>query len=114
MRALRAFSIIELLTALVLLTVGLAAFTRAAGAIARLESDARLRRTVAATLRARLDSLSGLACGAERSGAAQHAGVGEHWHATAGGRHLVLADTIDVAARPSLSRTLATTIACRP
>jgi type II secretory pathway pseudopilin PulG len=114
MRTLRAFSIIELLTALVLLAVGLAAFTRAVGATLRLEGDARLRRVVASVIRSRLDSLGGVACGTERSGTSLAQGVRERWHISPSGRRVLLTDTIDVVARPALARTLATTLACRP
>lgn len=114
MRALRAFSIIELLTALVLLAVGLASAVRAAGAVARLERDARLRRTVAAALRARLDTLRGEPCGSEPSGQAATQGITERWHAVTVGTAFSLTDTVDVAARPSLGRLLVLRIACRP
>ena len=114
MRAPRAFSIIELLTALVLLTVGLAAFVRAAGAVARLESDARLRHVVAGVLRSRLDTVAGLPCGLGQSGIARQRGVLERWHTVADGRSLRLVDTIDVVPRPTLSRAVSTAVACRP
>lgn len=114
MRAHRAFSLVELLTALVLLAVGLAAFVRAAGAIARLESDARLRRVVAQAVRARLDSLAGQPCGAARSGTAEREGVHERWTASPDDGRLQLADSVTVPARPALARVLAVRLACRP
>ncbi len=114
MRALRAFTIVELLTALVLLAVGLAAFARAAGAVARLESDARLRRLVAAAIQARLDSLAGQACDGPRAGEAQHDGLAERWHAEPQAQHLRLEEHIEVPARPALSRSITATIACAP
>jgi prepilin-type N-terminal cleavage/methylation domain-containing protein len=114
MRALRAFSIIELLTALVLLGVGLAAVVRATAAIARLENDARLTHVVAAALLARLDTLAGLPCGVTRSGFTAHQGVHERWSVVPNGRQLLLADTIDVPARPALSRRASASLGCRP
>lgn len=110
----RAFSLIELLTALVLLAVGLAAYARAAGAVARLENDARLRRLVAAAMQARLDTLQAEACGAARSGASQQQGVRERWSAVPQGRRLLLTVRVDVAARPGLARGLTASIACLP
>jgi len=114
MRPVRGFSIVELLAALVLLAVGLAAFVRAAGAVARLEGDARLRRVVAAMMLARLDSLRGLPCGEARSGYASYQGVHERWTVVPLGRRLALSDTITIAARPSMARGLDAQVACRP
>jgi len=114
MRSRRAFSLVELLTALVLLAVGLAAFVRAAASVARLEADARLRRTVGEVMRARLDTLRGLGCGGEAAGTAQHGGVRERWRARPDGARLALTDTIEVAARPALARAVASAAACEP
>lgn len=110
----RAFSLIELLTALVLLAVGLAAYAPAAGAVARLENDAQLRRLVAATMQARLDTLRAEACGAARAGTSHRQGVHEAWSVVAQGRQVVLTERVDVPARPALTRQLSVTIACRP
>lgn len=114
MRALRAFSLIELLTALVLLAVGLASYARAAGAVARLENDALLRRLVAAAMQARLDSLGAAACGDARSGDSHRRGVHERWSVVPQGRHRLLTVRVDVPARPSLARRLSASIACLP
>jgi MprA protease rhombosortase-interaction domain-containing protein len=114
MRTPRAFTIVELITALVLLAVGLAAFARAAGAVARLERDAHIQRLIAATLRARLDSLTQVACGSERAGDTTHDGIRERWHAASQGRHIVLDLQIDATARPSLSRRLSSAVPCTP
>lgn len=114
MRYRPAFSLIELLTALVLLAVGLAAYTRAASAVVRLENDALLRRLVAATLQARLDTLRADACGAARSGESHRQGVHERWSVVPQGRRLLLATRVDVPARPTLARELVAAIACRP
>lgn len=110
----RAFSLIELLTALVLLAVGLAAYARAAGAVARLESDALLRRLVAAAMQARLDTLHADACDGARSGESHRQGVHERWSVEPQGRHLVLTLHVDVPARPALSRRLTAAIPCQP
>lgn len=110
----RAFSLIELLTALVLLAVGLAAYARAAGAVARLENDALLQRLAAAAMQARLDTLQADACGAPRAGEAHWQGVHERWSVEPQGRHLVLTLRVDIPVRPSLSRQLTVAIACRP
>lgn len=110
----RAFSLIELLTALVLLAVGLASYARAAGAVARLENDALLRRLVAAAMQARLDTLRTESCGDERSGESHQQGVHERWSVVPQGRHLLLTERVDVPARPTLSRRLSAAIACRP
>jgi prepilin-type N-terminal cleavage/methylation domain-containing protein len=110
----RAFSLIELLTALVLLAVGLAAYARAAGAVARLENDAMLRRLVAGAMQARLDTLRADACGAARAGESHQPGVHERWSVVPAGRHLVLEVRVDVPARPALSRRLTAAIPCRP
>ncbi|MDP1890782.1 MAG: prepilin-type N-terminal cleavage/methylation domain-containing protein [Gemmatimonadaceae bacterium] len=114
MRARWAFSLIELLTALVLLAVGLASYARAAGAVARLENDARLRRLVAASLQARLDTLRAEACGAARSGDSHQLGVHERWSVVPQGRHLLLTARVDVPGRPALARRLSAAITCRP
>ncbi len=114
MRARSALSLIELLTALVLLAVGLASYARAAGAVARLESDARLRRLVAAAMQARLDTLGGQACGGARSGEARRQGVHERWSVVPQGHHLLLTEHVDVPARPALARQLTVTIWCGP
>jgi len=114
MRHRRAFSLIELLAALVLLAVGLAAYTRAAGAVARLENDALLRRLVAAAVQARLDTLRAQACGDARSGSSNRNGVHERWSVTPQLRHLQLTQRVDVPARPALGHELTATIACRP
>ena len=106
------FSLIELLTALVLLAVGLAAYARAAGAVARLENDARLRRAIADVTQARLDSLAAAPCGPSRSGQAQHAGIGERWTATSDGRRWLVSDSLAVHARPTFARAYAATVAC--
>lgn len=110
----RAFSLIELLTALVLLAVGLAAYARAAGAVARLENDALLRRLVGATMQARLDTLHAEACGAARSGESRQQGVHERWSVAPQGRRLILTARFEVPARPSLGRRLTASIACLP
>jgi prepilin-type N-terminal cleavage/methylation domain-containing protein len=109
-----AFSLVELLTALVLLTVGLAAFVRAAGAVARLENDARLRRALAVVMQARLDSLAAQPCGPAHFGQAFHAGIDERWSAVSDGRRWLLRDTLVVRARPSLGRDYTAVLACRP
>ena len=114
MRAHRAFSMVELLTALVLLVVGLAAFARAVAGVARLENDARIRRVIAAVFVARLDSLSGASCVEARSGDAWQDGVHEIWRVTPGARHVELTDTAVVPARPALSRALSASLACQP
>jgi MprA protease rhombosortase-interaction domain-containing protein len=114
MRAPRAFTIVELITALVLLAVGLAAFARAAGAVARLERDARIQRLIGATLRARLDSLTHSACGRASAGDTTHDGIRERWHAGSQGRHIVLDLQIDASARPSLSRRVTSSLPCTP
>lgn len=108
------FSLAELLTALVLLGVGLAAFVRAAGAVARLENDARLRRALAVVMQARLDSLAARPCGLAQSGHAVHAGIDERWAAISDGRRWFVSDTIAVRSRPSLARDYTATLACRP
>ena len=107
-------SLIELLTALVLLAVGLAAYARAAGAVARLENDARLRRALADVTQARLDSLAALPCASARAGQAQFAGVGEKWSARSDGRRWTLTDSIAVRSRPTFARVYSATVACRP
>lgn len=114
MHARRAFSLIELLTALVLLAVGLASYARAAGAVARLENDALLRRLVAAAMQARLDTLRAEACGDVRSGESHRQGVHERWSVVPQGRHLLLTERVDVPARPALARRLSAAIACQP
>jgi prepilin-type N-terminal cleavage/methylation domain-containing protein len=106
------FSLAELLTAIMLLAVGLAAFTRAAGAVARLENDARLRRALAEVLQARLDSLAASPCGPPRSGQAQYAGIDERWRAGSDGYRWLVSDTIAVRARPALARVYVVTVAC--
>ena len=112
MRTPRAFTIVELITALVLLAVGLAAFARAASAVARLERDARFQRLIAATLRARLDSLTHVACASESVGDTSHDGIRERWRAEPHGRHVVLDLQLDVTARPSLSRHVSSSVPC--
>lgn len=112
MRARSAFSLVELLTALVLLAVGLAAFARAAGGVARLENDARLRRALADATQSRLDSLAAEPCGLARRGRAFHAGVDERWSATSDGRRWSLSDSIEVRARPAMARVYAATVPC--
>ena len=114
MRAPRAFSLVELLTALVLLAVGLAAYARAATAVARLENDARLRRAVAAAAIARLDTVGRVPCGTSVEGSARQQGVSERWRVAPEGSHLALVDLIDVASRPSFGRTITATVACLP
>lgn len=114
MRRRFAFSLVELLTALVLLTVGLAAFVRAAAAVARLENDARLRRALAVVMQARLDSLAARPCGPAHSGQALYAGISERWSAVGDGRRWLVSDTIVVRSRPSLARDYTATLACRP
>jgi len=114
MRVPRAFTIIELLTALVLMAVGLAAFTRAAGAVARLERDARIRRLIAATLQARLDSLALSTCGQAYAGEASLDGLHEHWRADPARQHLALDVAIESASRPGLSRRLTVSVPCHP
>ncbi len=108
-----AFTVVELLGALVLLAVGLAGFTRAAAGVAALERDARLRRAVADALHARLDSLAAEPCAAA-SGAATHAGVAERWRVTSDAGALLLTDTVDVPARPRLGRVLEARLRCVP
>lgn len=113
MRPPHAFTIIEILTALVLLAVGLAGFARAAGAVAILERDARLRRAVAESLQARLDSLTGVPCRND-AGTSAASGIAEHWHAVVDSGALVLSDTIIVMAQPRLGRALHTRVGCAP
>lgn len=115
MRLPRAFSLVELLAALVLLAVGLAATVRAAAGVARLERDAALRHTIASALQARLDTLATGGCGAG-SGAGETArdGIRERWTAVAAGARLLVTDTIDAVGRPALSRALSVVIACQP
>lgn len=110
----QAFSLIELLTALVLLAVGLASYAGAAGAVARLESDALVRRLVAAAMQARLDSLRSEPCGDARWGESRQQGVHERWSVVPQGRHLLLTERVDVPARPAESRQWSVVIACRP
>lgn len=110
----RAFSLVELLTALVLLTVGLAAYARAAAAVAQLENTTRLRRGVAGALMARLDSARGLSCHTARAGDASQPGIVERWSVVPDGNHLLVTDSILVAARPALSRGLSTPLPCQP
>lgn len=110
----RAFSLVELLAALVLLAVGLAAYARAAGAVARLENDAWLRRLVAGVVQGRLDTLRAEACGAARAGESHQRGVHERWRVVPQGRHLVLDARVEVPARPPLSRRLTASIPCLP
>lgn len=112
MRRRTAFSLVELLTALLLLGVGLAAFVRAAGAVSRLENDARLRRALAVVTQARLDTLAAEPCGPARSGKAHFAGVGERWSAASDGRRWVVSDSITIGARPSFSRVYTTALTC--
>ena len=112
MRPRSAFSLVELLTALVLLAVGLAAFARAAGAVARLENDARLRRALADATQSRLDSLAAQPCGPARGGQEFHAGVDERWSATSDGRRWSLSDSIAVRARPTFARIYVVTVPC--
>ncbi|MCX5761931.1 MAG: prepilin-type N-terminal cleavage/methylation domain-containing protein [Gemmatimonadetes bacterium] len=107
-----AFSLVELLTALVLLSVGLAAFTRAAGGVARLENDARLQRALADVVQARLDSLTSAPCAPSRAGEAHHGGVTERWRAVGDGRRWLLTDSISVPARPTLARTYVAAVTC--
>ena len=112
MRHRTAFSLIELLTALVLLAVGLAAFARAAGAVARLENDARLRRAMADVTQARLDSLAAAPCGPSRPGQGPPAGIGEGWGATTDGRRWLVSDTLAVRSRPTFARAYAAVVTC--
>jgi prepilin-type N-terminal cleavage/methylation domain-containing protein len=115
MRTRLAFTLVEVLTALVLLAVGLAASTRAALGVARLENDARARRMVAAIVRARLDSLSASPCPADRqSGDTLRNGIREQWEASPAGSHVELILDLQVVIRPSLSRTYAVSVPCQP
>lgn len=109
----QAFSLVELLTALVLLVVGLAAVTRAAGAIARLEGDARLRRATASALGARLDSVTAWPCATVSDGEASLDGVRERWQTISFGPWVLLLDSVAVPARPALSRVLHVPVACQ-
>ncbi len=111
----RGFSLVELLTALVLLAVGLAAYARAAGAVARLDHDTQLRRAVAAVTTARLDSVVAEPCdGAPHSGVATFQGVQERWSTVPEGRRVRFADSTVVPSRPSIAHAIAATIACNP
>ncbi|MBM3907438.1 MAG: prepilin-type N-terminal cleavage/methylation domain-containing protein [Gemmatimonadetes bacterium] len=114
MRPRHAFTLVELIVALMLLGVGIAAYARAAAAIARLEGSARLRLTAAAALAARLDSLSGLPCGEARGGVAATEGIHETWRVRPGDGILLWDDSIAVPARPALSRRWSLAVACRP
>lgn len=114
MRPQRAFTIVELVTALVLLAVGLAAFARAASAVARLERDARIQRLIATTLQARLDSLTLLACGSTSDGERTHDGIHERWHAASRGRRIALELQIESTVRSSLSRRVIGAVPCTP
>jgi len=107
-----AFSLVELLVALVLLAVGLAACVRAAAAVARLEGDAARRRLVADVLRARLDSLAATACGPDAAGRAASGGITEDWQATSDGRRWRLVVRAGAIGRPSLSRTWTASVRC--
>ena len=107
-----AFSLVELLVALVLLAVGLAACMRAAGAVARLEGDAVRRRRVADVLRARLDSLAATACGPDAGGRATAGGVTEDWQATSDGRRWHLVVRAGAIGRPALARTWTASVRC--
>lgn len=113
MRKPYAFTVVELLGALVLLAVGLAGFARAAAGVAALERDARLRRAVADAMLARLDTLAGAPC-ASAGGQAASDGVVERWSAIADSGMLVVADTLDVPARPRLTRAIVARVRCAP
>ncbi|MHB1313107.1 MAG: prepilin-type N-terminal cleavage/methylation domain-containing protein [Gemmatimonadaceae bacterium] len=107
-----AFSLAELLVALVLLAVGLAACVRAASAVARLEGDAGRRRRVAEVLRARLDSLAATACGPDAGDHATSGGVTEDWQATSDGRRWQLVVRVAAIGRPALARTWTASVRC--
>jgi prepilin-type N-terminal cleavage/methylation domain-containing protein len=114
MRSPRAFSLVELLTALVLLAVGLASYARAAAAVARLESTARMRRTAAAMLVARLDSLTGLRCGESRTGESTRDGVREFWQVSPAAGRLLLSETIETTSHRVPPRHYTLPLECRP
>jgi prepilin-type N-terminal cleavage/methylation domain-containing protein len=107
-----AFSLVELVVSLVLLGVGLAAFARAAAAVARLEGDARRRYRMADVLRARIDSLAALPC-TSASGTASADGIDETWRAESDGRQWTLTVRLGVVGRPALARTESGVVPCR-
>ncbi len=109
-----AFSLIELLVALVLLGVGLASFSRAAAAVARLDGDADRRRRLAEVLRTRLDTLATTTCGGALAGAYTADGMIGAWQATSDGRRWHLELQVAVAGRSSLARQWTASVPCPP
>lgn len=93
-RARRAFTLVELLVALMLMGVAAAALVSA------LSGDRRLRDLGAAHLfaadrtRERLESLAALPCGAAASGTSASAWGTERWNATAAQSSWILTDTL--------------------
>jgi prepilin-type N-terminal cleavage/methylation domain-containing protein len=110
----QAFSLAELLVALVLLAVGIAAFARAAGAVARLESRTVRRRAAATALTARLDSLATVPCDASMRGLTALDGVQARWTATPDTARWLVQLDIDAPASSALSRRWQASVPCPP
>lgn len=109
-----AFTILEMLVALVLLTIGIGASARAGRALLYLENSARLRASLAARRQARIDTLSGMRCGTAKVGTSTQGGIEERWSLSPAGRYSRLDQQQDVAVRPQLSTQHQLFIPCVP
>ena len=79
----RAFTLVEVLVALVLMGAGAAALVTAVTGDHRLRERSAQNSFAAAAARARLEVLATLPCSGDLSGAVSSARGVEHWHATA-------------------------------
>ena len=96
-------TLVELLVAVVIITVGLLALAGAAAIVARDTAAGRREVALAWRARARLERLTSIPCRALAGGTAASEGVAEQW-AISAGRNGTLHITVTVAARDRAGR----------
>lgn len=109
----RGFTLIELMAAVMILTVGLLGLAATSGAVMR-QIGGGAQATQAATLaQSRLESLHGMDCTTLSAGAATTRGITESWTSVNGSRTVTVTNTVSyVTHRGTRSHTFTSMIPC--
>ena len=107
------FTLVEVIVALVLLTIGMLGLAGVARAVARLTSESARLATATALAGARVEQLRAGRCAGSASGSAANGPYTEAWSTDVAGAARVVRVTVTYPAPPGLrTRTLAAVIAC--
>jgi prepilin-type N-terminal cleavage/methylation domain-containing protein len=110
----RGFTLVELVVAIMVISIGIIGLASTAGAVTRQMGGGRRMVIAASIARARFEKMAAQNCATVASGSASTRGIAESWTATQGTLSVVVQNTVTyTTTRGNRSQTFTTRIPCR-